>query len=76
MSEQAEGLAKITWDDPETGEKREFVLEEGATATIGRSEQHHSFPGGVSATAPVISFAMGLLFVDLATRRDVRQPSS
>ncbi len=30
-------LAKITWQDPKTGEIREYVLMEGATAMIGRS---------------------------------------
>lgn len=37
MSTQVEGLAKLTWEDPTTHELREFVLMEGATATIGRS---------------------------------------
>jgi pSer/pThr/pTyr-binding forkhead associated (FHA) protein len=37
MNNQTEGLAKITWEDPTNQEKREFVLAEGATATIGRS---------------------------------------
>lgn len=30
-------LAKLSWNDPETGELQEHVLMEGATATIGRS---------------------------------------
>ncbi len=65
MSEQAEGLAKITWDDPETGEKREFVLEEGATATIGRSPNNTiPFPERhVSRQHAVISFRDGIFML-------------
>src|SRR5690349_17629911 len=37
MSTQVEGLAKISWEDPTDHEIREYVLMEGATATIGRS---------------------------------------
>lgn len=33
-------LAKITWTDPESGEKQEFVLAAGATASIGRGENN------------------------------------
>lgn len=36
MSEP-EGLAKVSWQDPSTGQTKEFVLSEGATASIGRS---------------------------------------
>lgn len=32
-----EGIAKVAWQDPEAGTLQEFVLVEGATATIGRS---------------------------------------
>ncbi|MBE0690165.1 MAG: FHA domain-containing protein [Anaerolineae bacterium] len=31
-------LAKILWEDPDTHRREEFLLAEGATATIGRSE--------------------------------------
>lgn len=31
-----EGLAKLQWTDPQTGVIKEFVLTEGASATIGR----------------------------------------
>lgn len=31
-------LAKVTWTDPKTGQKMEYVLTEGATASIGRME--------------------------------------
>ncbi|MBZ0298322.1 MAG: FHA domain-containing protein, partial [Anaerolineae bacterium] len=33
-------LAKITWSDPKTEETQEFVLTEGATASIGRMENN------------------------------------
>jgi len=36
----SEGLAKLVWEDPQTGSTREFVLTEGATATIGRSSNN------------------------------------
>lgn len=39
MSSQ-QGIAKITWEDPTTHERHEFVLGEGATASIGRSEKN------------------------------------
>lgn len=35
-----QGLAKITWDDPASQQRREFVLVEGATASIGRSSSN------------------------------------
>lgn len=40
MNEDILPLAKISWQDPRTGETREYVLMEGATATIGRSESN------------------------------------
>jgi pSer/pThr/pTyr-binding forkhead associated (FHA) protein len=36
MSQAPESLARITWSDPQSGTVKEFVLMEGATATIGR----------------------------------------
>jgi len=65
MSKQAEGLAKVTWEDPETGELREFVLEEGATATIGRSPNNQiSIPERhVSRQHAVISFRDGIFMI-------------
>lgn len=62
----SEALAKLVWNDPRTNEKREFVLVEGATATIGRSsnndiqiaEQH------VSRQHAVISFREGVFMVN------------
>lgn len=63
MSEN--GLAKISWSEPETGERRHYVLTEGATVTIGRSqscevtirEQH------VSRQHAVISYQYGVFMI-------------
>ncbi len=65
MSEQVAGLAKITWDDPETGEHREYVLAEGATASIGRSpnNQIHIPERHVSRQHAVISFRDGIFMI-------------
>lgn len=60
-----QGLAKVWWHDPNTGEKKEYVLTEGATVTIGRSltneicirEQH------VSRQHAVISYQYGLFMI-------------
>lgn len=65
MSDQVEGLAKLTWDDPETGEHREFVLEEGATATIGRSPNNQIYipERHVSRKHAVISYQNGIFML-------------
>lgn len=65
MSKQAEGLAKITWEDPDSGELREFVLEEGATATIGRSPNNQIMipERHVSRQQAVISFRDGIFMI-------------
>ncbi len=65
MSEQVEGLAKITWNDPESGDRREFVLEEGATLTIGRSPNNpiHIPERHVSRQHAVISFRDGIFMI-------------
>ncbi|MBN1963052.1 MAG: FHA domain-containing protein [Anaerolineae bacterium] len=65
MSSQVEGLAKITWEDPESGQLREFVLEEGATATIGRSPNNQiAIPERhVSRQHAVISFRDGIFMI-------------
>ncbi|MBN1963923.1 MAG: FHA domain-containing protein [Anaerolineae bacterium] len=65
MSEQASALAKVTWRDPNTGATQEFVLMEGATASIGRSpsndicipERH------VSRRHAVISYRDGIFII-------------
>jgi pSer/pThr/pTyr-binding forkhead associated (FHA) protein len=62
---ELENLAKVTWEDPENGQLREFVLAEGATATIGRSpnnqipipERH------VSRQHAVISYQDGIFMI-------------
>lgn len=59
-------LAKIRWRDPKTGSMQEFVLVEGATATIGRSssndicipEQH------VSRQHAVITYREGMFMIN------------
>lgn len=59
-------MARVTWDDPRTSERFEFVLAEGATATIGRletndisiREQH------VSRQHAVISYRDGLFLIN------------
>jgi pSer/pThr/pTyr-binding forkhead associated (FHA) protein len=65
MSNQAEGLAKVTWQDPESGDQREFVLEEGSTATIGRSPNNtiHIPERHVSRQHSVISFRDGIFMI-------------
>ncbi len=66
MSEQPETLAKVTWEDPESGQQREFVLVEGATATIGRSPkcEIHIFERHVSREHAVINFRDGIFMID------------
>ena len=51
-------LAKIAWTDPHTGVTREFVLQKGATATIGRSSSNdiHIPEQHVSRQHAVISY--------------------
>ncbi|HRE48554.1 MAG TPA: FHA domain-containing protein [Aggregatilineales bacterium] len=60
-----EGLAKISWDDPQTQEKREFVLVEGATASIGRAPENDiSIPERhVSRQHAVVAFRDGVFTI-------------
>ncbi len=60
-----EGLAKITWEDPESGQRREYVLEEGATATIGRSANNPIYipERHVSRQHAVIRFQNGIFML-------------
>jgi pSer/pThr/pTyr-binding forkhead associated (FHA) protein len=69
-----EALAKLTWKDPHTNAQCEFVLVEGATATIGRSsnndiqiaEQH------VSRQHAVINYRDGIFMItDLGSSNGV-----
>jgi pSer/pThr/pTyr-binding forkhead associated (FHA) protein len=65
MSDQPLSLAKIKWTDPKTGETQEYVLTEGATASIGRldtndimiPEQH------VSRQHAVINYRDGIFMI-------------
>ncbi len=65
MHQDAQALAKITWYHPETGEKQEYILMEGATVSIGRSsnndiaipEQH------VSRQHAVINYRDGIFML-------------
>lgn len=65
MAEETLPLAKLIWDDPNSGSSREFVLMEGATATIGRlddndiciKEQH------VSRQHAVINYRDGVFLI-------------
>lgn len=65
MSEQAVGLAKVSWTDPISSEHRELILEEGATATIGRSPENRiPIPERhVSRQHAVISFQNGIFMI-------------
>jgi pSer/pThr/pTyr-binding forkhead associated (FHA) protein len=61
----SDGIAKVTWEDPETFQRREYVLLEGATASIGRSvgndviiPQKH-----VSRQHAVITFRDGIFMI-------------
>lgn len=59
-------LAKIVWSDPHTGSTREFVLQEGATATIGRSSSNdiHIPEQHVSRQHAVINYRDGIFMVN------------
>ena len=58
-------LAKIVWLDPHTGTSREYVLQEGATATIGRSSGNdiHIPEQHVSRQHAVINYREGIFMV-------------
>lgn len=62
---QQNALAKIVWLDPHTGSTREYVLQEGATATIGRSSSNdiHIPEQHVSRQHAVISYRDGIFMV-------------
>lgn len=66
MSEQqAEGLAKICWTDPQSGDYRELVLAEGATITIGRGPDNQiAIPERhVSRQHAVVSYRDGIFMI-------------
>lgn len=62
---QNNALAKIVWSDPHTGATREYVLQEGATATIGRSSSNdiHIPEQHVSRQHSVVSYRDGIFMV-------------
>ncbi len=65
MSSQ-QGIAKITWEDPTTLERHEFVLAEGATASIGRSEKNdiQIAERHVSRQHAVVNFRDGIFTIN------------
>src|SRR5205814_8807532 len=65
MSSQPQGIAKISWEDPTTQTRHEFVLTEGATASIGRSEKNdiQIAERHVSRQHAVITFRDGVFMI-------------
>ena len=65
MSSEPQGIAKISWEDPITHELREYVLMEGATASIGRSDQNtiQIAERHVSRQHAVINFRDGIFMI-------------
>lgn len=62
MTQPPHALGKITWKDPQTGELQEYVLEAGATVTIGRSPNNHIWvpERHVSRQHAVLRYAEGV----------------
>lgn len=65
MSSEPQGIAKITWEDPISKQVHEFVLGEGATASIGRSEGNDIMIAErhVSRQHAVINFRDGIFMI-------------
>ncbi len=65
MIENPVSLAKITWSDPRSGETREYVLTEGATASIGRLENNDIWipEQHVSRQHAVINYRDGIFMI-------------
>ncbi len=65
MSQVTPGLAKITWVDPANNDRREYVLAEGATASIGRLPENdiHIPEQHVSRQHAVISYQNGVFVI-------------
>jgi len=61
-----QNLAKITWHHPDSGEKQEFILMEGATVTIGRAASNdiHIPEQHVSRQHAVIKYRDGIFLLD------------
>jgi pSer/pThr/pTyr-binding forkhead associated (FHA) protein len=66
MSSDDQSIAKVTWEDPISHKRREFVLVEGATAGIGRSEENDiQIPEKhVSRRHAVIRFRDGIFMIE------------
>jgi pSer/pThr/pTyr-binding forkhead associated (FHA) protein len=60
-----EGIAKVSWEDPDSSERREYVLSEGATASIGRSASNDIIipQRHVSRQHAVITFREGIFMI-------------
>lgn len=65
MEQDSQALAKITWYHPDTGEKQEFILMEGATVTIGRSSNNDIYipEQHVSRQHAVINYRDGIFML-------------
>ncbi len=65
MSENPVALAKVIWENPETGQLQEYVLNEGATVTIGRGADNeiHINERVVSRHHATIQYRCGLFVV-------------
>jgi pSer/pThr/pTyr-binding forkhead associated (FHA) protein len=65
MSSEPQGIAKVAWEDPITHELREYVLLEGATAGIGRSDKNtiQIAERHVSRQHAVINFRDGIFMI-------------
>ena len=61
----ASALAKITWRDPQSGTVLEYVLSEGATATMGRSSSNdiHVAEQHVSRQHAVVRYTDGVFTI-------------
>jgi pSer/pThr/pTyr-binding forkhead associated (FHA) protein len=65
MSSEPQGIAKIAWEDPTSHARHEYVLTEGATASIGRSEKNdiQIAERHVSRQHAVINFRDGVFMI-------------
>ncbi len=61
-----QGIAKITWQHPESGEIMEYVLTEGATVTIGRASSNDIYipEQHVSRQHAVINYREGVFMLN------------
>jgi pSer/pThr/pTyr-binding forkhead associated (FHA) protein len=59
------GLAKITWRHPQSGQTQEYVLMEGATATMGRASSNDIYipEQHVSRQHAVVSYREGIFML-------------